>query len=117
MSNVSSSESPADSPGTAEQKTESISVTWKREYKGCMVTILGSPASGWNVQIDKGETIILGFTRQRAIKYAKDFIDAEQAKYHSRSAGGVPRNSKTPMGSKRPGNVFPTVTSADRRRG
>jgi len=105
------------SAGTSVQKAESNSVTWKRDYKGCMVTISGSQNSGWNVQIDKREPIILGYTRPRAIKYAKDLIDEEQAKYHSRSAGGIPRNGKTAPSSRRPGNSFPSVISADRRRG
>ena len=96
-------------------RADAHSVTWKRDYKGCMVTIFGSQDSRWNVQIDKREPIILGYTRSRAIKYAKDLIDEEQAKYHSRSAGGAPRNGKASL--MRPGNSFPTVVSADRRRG
>jgi hypothetical protein len=59
--------------------------------------------------------IILGYTRPRAIKYAKELIDEEQAKFHSRSAGGLPRNNKASPGSAR--HSFPTVISADRRRG
>jgi len=110
-------EAAAGSAGTSKQNAEPNSVTWKRDYKGCMVTIFGSQNSGWNVQIDKREPIILGYTRPRAIKYAKDLIDKQQAKYHSRSAGGIPRNGKTSPGSRRPGNSFPNVTSADRRRG
>jgi len=110
-------EATAGPTGTSEQQASANSVTWKRDYKGCMVTIFGSQNSGWNVQIDKREPIILGYTRPRAIKYAKDFIDEEQARYHSRSAGGHPRNGKTSPGSKRSGNLFPTVISADRRRG
>ena len=105
------------SEGALEKPAEANSVTWKRDYKGCMVTIFGSQNSGWNVQIDKREPIILGYTRPRAIKHAKDLIDQEQAKYHSRSAGGSPRNGKASPGSRRPGNLFPTVVSADRRRG
>src|SRR5260370_4014313 len=77
---------PAD---TSKQQIEADSITWKRDYKGCMVTIFGSRSAGWNVQIDKREPIILGYTRPRAIKYAKELIDEEQAKFHSRSAGGV----------------------------
>ena len=103
---------PAD---TSKQQIEANSITWKRDYKGCMVTIFGSPAAGWNVKIDKREPIILGYTRPRAIKYAKELIDEEQAKFHSRSAGGLPRNSKVSPGSARQSS--PTVISADRRRG
>jgi hypothetical protein len=103
---------PAD---TSKQQIEADSVTWKRDYKGCMVTIFGSPSAGWNVKIDKREPIILGYTRPRAIKYAKELIDEEQAKFHSRSAGGLPRKSKVSPESAR--HSFPTVTSADRRRG
>jgi hypothetical protein len=103
---------PAD---TSKQAAEAHSITWKRDYKGCMVTIFGSPGAGWNVQIDKREPIILGYTRPRAIKYAKELIDEEQAKFHSRSAGGLPRNNKSSPGSAR--HSFPTVVSADRRRG
>src|ERR1700676_2500815 len=117
MSTPSPIEAAAGSAGPLERPAEGNSVTWKRDYKGCMVTIFGSPNSGWNVQIDKREPIILGYTRSRAIKHAKDLIDQEQAKYHSRSAGGSPRNAKTSPGSWRPGNSFPTVVSADRRRG
>jgi hypothetical protein len=117
MSVLSPTEAATGSAGTSEQNAGSNSVTWKRDYKGCIVTIFGSQKSGWNVQIDKREPIILGYTRPRAIKYAKDLIDEEQAKYHSRSAGGIPRNGKTSPGSKRPGNSFPSVISADRRRG
>jgi hypothetical protein len=103
---------PAD---TSKQQIEANSITWKRDYKGCMVTIFGSRSAGWNVQIDKREPIILGYTRPRAIKYAKELIDEEQAKFHSRSAGGLPRNYKASPGSAR--HSFPTVISADRRRG
>jgi hypothetical protein len=103
---------PAD---TSKQQIEADSITWKRDYKGCMVTIFGSPSAGWNVKIDKGEPIILGYTRPRAIKYAKELIDEEQAKFHSRSAGGLPRNSKVSLASARQSS--PTVISADRRRG
>ena len=117
MSTLSPIEAATGSAGTSEQNAESSSVTWKRDYKGCMVTIFGSQNSGWNVQIDKREPIILGYTRPRAIKYAKDLIDEEQAKFHSRSAGGIPRNAKTSPGSRRPGNSFPSVVSGDRRRG
>ena len=100
---------------TSKQQIEADSIIWKRDYKGCMVTIFGSPSAGWNVKIDKREPIILGYTRPRAIKYAKELIDEEQAKFHSRSAGGLPRNSKVSPASAR--HSFPTVTSADRRRG
>jgi hypothetical protein len=103
---------PAD---TSKQPIEADSIAWKREYKGCMVTIFGSPSAGWNVKIDKRESIILGYTRPRAIKYAKELIDEEQAKFHSRSAGGLPRHSKVSPESAR--RSSPTVTSADRRRG
>jgi hypothetical protein len=91
---------PAD---TSKQQIEADSITWKRDY------------AGWNVKIDKREPIILGYTRPRAIKYAKELIDEEQAKFHSRSAGGLPRNNKVSPGSAR--HSFPTVISADRRRG
>jgi len=100
---------------TSKQQIEADSIIWKRDYKGCMVTIFGSRSAGWNVQIDKREPIILGYTRPRAIKYAKELIDEEQSKFHSRSAGGLPRNSKVSPASAR--HSFPTVTSADRRRG
>jgi hypothetical protein len=100
---------------TSKQQIEANSITWKRDYKGCMVTIFGSRSAGWNVQIDKREPIILGYTRPRAIKYARELIDEEQAKFHSRSAGGLPRNNKASPGSAR--HSFPTVISADRRRG
>jgi len=102
---------------TSKQQIEASSITWKRDYKGCMVTIFGSERFGWNAQIDKREPIVLGFTRARAIRYAKELIDEEQAKYHSRSAGGASRNGKASSRSKRPNNSFPTVVSADRRRG
>jgi hypothetical protein len=98
-----------------EQKPEASSITWKREYKGRMVTIFGSPRAGWNAQIDKQEPMILGLTRARAIKHAKDLIDEEEAKYHSRSAGGNLHNGKSSPGFRGPS--FPTTISADRRRG
>jgi len=98
-----------------EQQPETSSITWKREYKGRMVTIFGSPRAGWNAQIDKQEPMILGLTRARAIKHAKDLIDEEQAKYHSRSAGGNLHNGKSSPGFRDPS--FPTTISADRRRG
>jgi hypothetical protein len=100
---------------TSERKAEVSSITWKREYKGRMITIFGSPGLGWNAQIDKREPIILGLTRPRAIKHAKDLIDEEQAKYHSRSAPETSRHGKLLPGSK--DRSFPTVISADRRRG
>jgi hypothetical protein len=103
---------PAD---TSKQPIEADTIAWKREYKGCMVTIFGSPSAGWNVKIDKREPIILGYTRPRAIKYAKELIDEEQAKFHSRSAGGLPRHSKVSPESARQSS--PTVISGDRRRG
>ena len=111
-SKIEAAEGPAD---TSKQQIEADSITWKRDYKGCMVTIFGSRSAGWNVQIDKREPIILGYTVPRAIKYAKEQIDEEQAKFHSRSAGGLPRNSKASPGSAR--HSYPTVISADRRRG
>src|SRR5580698_1440891 len=117
MSTPSEIEAAAGQAATSKQQIEASSITWKRDYKRCMVTIFGSERLGWNAQIDKREPIVLGFTRARAIKYAKDLIDEEQAKYHSRSAGGIPRNAKTSPGSRRPGNSFPSVISADRRRG
>src|ERR1700741_5240652 len=79
---------------TSKQQVEAHSIIWKRDYKGCMVTIFGSRGAGWNVKIDKREPIILGYTRPRAIKYAKELIDEEQSKFHSRSAGGVSRGLK-----------------------
>src|SRR5258708_38412782 len=82
---------PAD---TSKKQIEADSISWKRDYKGCMVTIFGSRSAGWNVQIDRREPIILGYTRPRAIKYAKGLIDEEQAKFHSRSAGGRPPTKK-----------------------
>jgi hypothetical protein len=97
------------------QKPEVSSITWKREYKGRMITIFGSPSAGWNAQIDKREPIILGLTRPRAIKHAKDLIDEEQAKYRSGSPGAMMRNGKASPGFRDPS--FPTVISADRRRG
>jgi hypothetical protein len=102
---------------TASQQQIEARITWKRDYKGCMVTIFGSERFGWNAQIDKREPIVLGFTRARAIRYAKELIDEEQAKYHSRSAVGASRSGKASSRSKRPNNSFPTVISADRRRG
>jgi hypothetical protein len=111
-SKTKAAEVPADD---SKQQTKADSITWKRDYKGCMVTIFGSPSAGWNVQIDKREPILLGYTRARAIKHAKELIDEEQAKYHSRSAGGIPRNTKAYPTSG--GHSFPTVVSADRRRG
>jgi hypothetical protein len=117
MSIPSETEAAGGQSALTKQQIEASSVTWKRDYKGCMVTIFGSERFGWNVRIDKREPIILGLTRARAIKYATELIDEEQAKYHSRSAGGASRNGKGSSRSKRPGNVFPTVVSADRRRG
>jgi hypothetical protein len=108
-------EATGDPADTSKQQVEADSITWKRDYKGCMVTIFGSPSAGWNVQIDKREPIILRYTRPRAIKRAKELIDEEQAKFHSRSAGGLPRSNKTSPASAR--HSFPTVVSADRRRG
>jgi hypothetical protein len=106
----------ADGPeDISEPPAEASSITWKREYKGRMVTIFGSPRLGWNVQIDKREPIILGYTRPRAIKHAKELIDEEQAKYHSRSAPENLRSGKLFPGSR--DRSFPTVISADRRRG
>src|ERR1700721_713055 len=87
-------EAAGDPPDTSKQPIEADSIAWKRDYKGCMVTIFGSPSAGWNGKINKREPIILGYTRPRAIKYAKELIDEEQAKFHSRSAGGLPRHSK-----------------------
>lgn len=99
----------------SEQQPEVSSVIWKREYKGRMVTIFGSLRTGWNAQIDKREPMILGLSRPRAIKHAKDLIDEEEAKYHSRSAGGNFHNGKSSPGFR--GSSFPTTISADRRRG
>jgi hypothetical protein len=115
MSTPSKIEAGAGPEQTSEQQTEVSSITWKREYKGKMITIFGSARLGWNAQIDKREPIILGFTRSRAIKHAKDLIDEEQAKYHSRSTTETLRNGKLFPGSK--DRSFPTVISADRRRG
>jgi hypothetical protein len=117
MSTPSKIEAGAGQATASKQKTEASSITWKREYKGCMVTIFGSERFGWNAQIDKRQPIVLGFTRARAIKYATELIDEEQAKYHSRSGVGTSRNSRASSRSKRPNNLFPTVISADRRRG
>jgi hypothetical protein len=117
MSTPSETEVAAGQAATPKQPIEATSITWKRDYKGCMVTIFGSERFGWNVQLDKREPIILGYTRARAIKYAKKTIDDEQAKCHSRSAGGASRSGKALSRSKRPHNLFPTVISADRRRG
>src|SRR5260221_5370752 len=96
---------PAD---TSKKQIEADSISWKRDYKGCMVTIFGSRSAGWNVQIDRREPIILGYTRPRAIKYAKELIDEEQAKFHSRSAGGVPRHHQGDAPASPPS--IPTVT-------
>jgi hypothetical protein len=115
MSTSSKVKGAAGQEGIPEQQPEVSSVTWKREYKGRMVTIFGSPRTGWNAQIDKREPMILGLTRPRAIKHAKDLIDEEQAKYHSRSGGGHLHNGKSFPGFRDPS--FPTVISADRRRG
>jgi hypothetical protein len=115
MSTPSKIEAAAGQEKISEQQAEVSSVTWKREYKGRMITIFGSTRLGWNAQIDKRAPIILGFTRPRAIKHAKDLIDEEQAKYHSRSAPETSRHGKLLPGSK--DRSFPTVISADRRRG
>src|SRR5882762_6068920 len=109
MSTPSEIEAAAGQGATSKQQIEASSITWKRDYKGCIVTIFGSERFGWNVRIDKREPIILGFTRARAIKYATELIDEEQSKYHSRSAGKASRNGKGSSRSKRPGNLFPTV--------
>jgi hypothetical protein len=115
MSIPSKIEADAGQEKISEQPAEVSSITWKREYKGRMITIFGSQRLGWNAQIDKREPIILGVTRPRAIKHAKDLIDQEQAKYHSRSAPETSRQGKLLPGSK--DRSFPTVISADRRRG
>jgi hypothetical protein len=115
MSTPSKIEAVAGPEDISEPPTEVSSITWKREYKGRMVTIFGSPRLGWNVQIDKREPIILGLTRARAIKHAKELIDQEQGKYHSRSTTETSRSGKLFPGSK--DRSFPTVVSADRRRG
>ncbi len=115
MSTPSKIEAAAGREEISEQQAEVSSITWKREYKGRMITIFGSTRLGWNAQIDKRDPIILGFTRARAIKHAKDLIDEEQAKYHSRSAPETSRHGKLLPGSK--DRSFPTVISADRRRG
>jgi hypothetical protein len=117
MSTPSEIEAAASRAATSKQQIKASGITWKRDYKGCMVTIFGSERFGWNAQIDKREPIVLGFTRARAIKYAKELIDEEQAKYHSRSTCGASRNGKALSRSKRPNNSFPAVISADRRRG
>src|SRR6266436_9209611 len=109
-------EAAAGRAATSKQQIEAGAITWKRDYKGCMVTIFGAERFGWNAQSDKREPIVLGFTRARAIKYAKELIDEEQAKYHSRSADGASRNGKASLLSKRLNNSFPTVISADRRK-
>ena len=117
MSTPSEIEAVAGQAAASKQQIEASSITWKRDYKGCMVTIFGSERFGWNAQIDKREPIVLGFTRARAIRYAKELVDEEQAKYRSRSSGGASHNGKASSRSKRPNNSFPTVISADRRRG
>src|ERR1700747_975493 len=91
MSSPSKIEATGGPEDTSKQQIEADSIIWKRDYKGCMVTIFGSRSAGWNVKIDKREPIILGYTRPRAIKYAKELIDEEQSKFHSRSAGGGAR--------------------------
>jgi hypothetical protein len=105
----------------SEKETEASSIAWKRDYKGCTITIFGSQRFGWNVQIDKREPIILGYTSARAIKYSKQLIDAEQAKWHTQSRGGTPRNpalaSKALPGSTRLNRSFSSGISLDRRRG
>ena len=64
-------EAAAGQVATSKQQIEAR-ITWKRDYKGCMVTIFGSERFGWNAQIDKREPIVLGYTRARAIRYAKE---------------------------------------------
>src|SRR5258708_33205458 len=104
---------PAD---TSKKQIEADSISWERDYKGCMVTIFGSRSAGWNVQIDRREPIILGNTRPRAIKYAKELIDEGQAKFHSRSAGGPPRNKKTSPRLARPSSSRVSFSAPARRR-
>src|SRR6201984_3835985 len=94
MRSPSKIEDPGGPAHTSKKQIEADSIIWKRDYKGCMITIFGSPGAGWNVKIDKREPIILGYTRPRAIKYAKELIDEEQSKFHSRSAGGGRRARK-----------------------
>jgi hypothetical protein len=115
MSTPSKPKSAVGKESIPEQQPEVSSIAWKREYKGRMVTIFGSPRAGYNAQIDKQEPMMLGLTRAKAIKHAKDLIDEEQAKYHSKSAGGNLHNGKSSPGFKDPS--FPTTISADRRRG
>jgi hypothetical protein len=120
MSTPSKTKSAAGQPPTEAQETEANSVTWKRDYKGHTITIFGSQRSGWNAQIDKREPVILGYTRARAIKYSKQLIDEEQAKWHTRPTGGTPQNpalSGKASGLKRSNNSFTGGISADRRRG
>jgi hypothetical protein len=117
MSTPSEIEAAAGEDATSKPRIEANSITWKREYKGHMVTIFGSERLGWNAQIDKREPVVLGLTRARAIKHAKELIDEEQGKYHSRSASGASRNGQPSSRPKHPNNQFPTVVSADRRRG
>src|ERR1700722_11148155 len=58
MSTPSKIEANAGPEETSEQKAEVSSITWKREYKGRMITIFGSPGLGWNGQIDTREPFI-----------------------------------------------------------
>ena len=121
MSNPSEIESTVGQPAPSEKETEASSIAWKRNYKGHTITIFGSQRLGWNVQIHKREPIILGYARAHAIKYSKQLIDAEQAKWHTRSTGGTPRNpalaSKAIAGSTRLNRSFSSGISSDRRRG
>src|ERR1700722_7803444 len=104
MSTPSEIEAVAAQEAPSKQQIEASSIAWKRDYKGGMGTIFGSECFGWNAQIDKREPIVLGFTRARAIRYAKELIYEEQSKYRSRSAGGASRNGKASSRSKRPNN-------------
>jgi hypothetical protein len=121
MSKPSEIESAVGRLAPSDKETEASSIAWKRDYKGCTITIFGSQRFGWNTQIDKREPIILGYIRAHAIKYSKQLIDAEQAKWHTRSAAGTPRNpalaSKALSESKRLNRSIPSAISADRRRG
>jgi hypothetical protein len=120
MSTPSETESAGARPPREKQATEDSSITWKREYKGHTITIFGSQRFGWNAQIDKREPLILGYTRARAIKYSKGLIDEEQAKWHTRSAGGTAQNPNPASKAarlKRSNNSFRGGISADRRRG
>ena len=120
MSKPSEIESAGGQLAPSEKETEPSTIAWKRDYKGCTITIFGSQRFGWNAQIDKREPFILEYTRARAIKYSKGLIDEEEAKWHTRSAGGTaqhPNSASKASKLKRSNNSFTGGISADRRRG